>query len=50
MLIVRQTRHPHAPVGSGHRKALGHIGFGAELAVADAVFPTMAAFVKEFLG
>ncbi|WP_420562528.1 hypothetical protein [Thalassobaculum sp.] len=49
MLIVRQARHPHAPVGSGHRKALGDTGFGAELAVADAEFPTMAAFVTEFL-
>ena len=31
-------------------KALGHTGFGAELAVPDATYPTMAAFVAAFLG
>lgn len=31
-------------------KALGHTGFGAELAVPDAVYPTMSAFVAAFLG
>lgn len=30
-------------------KALGHTGFGAELAAPDARFPTMAAFVDSFL-
>ena len=47
MRVVRQARHPHPSVGSGHGKALGYTGFGAE--PTDAVFPTMAAFVKEFL-
>lgn len=31
-------------------KALGHTGFGAELAAPDARHPTMAAFVEAFLG
>ena len=30
-------------------KALGHTGFGAELAVPDATYPTMAAFVQAFV-